>query len=267
MTSPELQQRVMRGGVRRLLALTAAPSAATVRRDLPRGRAAAIGTAGIPVDELAADAVLAAVDAVLDDAGEQPWDEAAFAELQRRVRAEAGTVARRALETAADVLAAETRVRLRLAELTAEAARPVVDDAEAHLGRLLRPGFVVAVGARRLPDVLRYVRGVEHRLERLDVARDARRRAEVVPLEQRYAALAGRLGSRRDRDRRRLAAGGAAGQRLRPAPRHQAPRQPHPRRPSPRPTRSLIHPRVSVHRRVSVPEGAHETLGCAQTLG
>ena len=93
------------------------------------------------------------------------------------------------METAADVLAAETRVRLRLAELTAEAARPVVDDAEAHLGRLLRPGFVASAGARRLPDVLRYVRGVEHRLERLDVARDARRRAEVVPLEQRYAAL------------------------------------------------------------------------------
>ncbi len=188
-TNPDVQQRAMRGGVRRLLVLTAAPSAASVRRDLDRRRAGAVGTAGIPVDELAADAVLAAVDAVLDDAGELPWDEVAFTELQRRVRDEAGTIARRALETAADVLAAETRVRLRLAELTAEAARPVVDDAEAHLGRLLRPGFVASAGARRLPDVLRYVRGVEHRLERLDVARDARRRAEVVPLEQRYAAL------------------------------------------------------------------------------
>ena len=130
----------MRGGVRRLLVLTAAPSAASVRRDLDRARRLAVGTAGIPVDELAADAVLAAVDAVLDDAGGLPWDEVAFAELQRRVRDDAGTIARRTLETAADVLAAETRVRLRLAELTAEAARPVVDDAEAHLERLLPSG-------------------------------------------------------------------------------------------------------------------------------
>jgi ATP-dependent helicase HrpA len=40
-----------------------------------------------------------------------------------------------------------------------------------------------------LPDVHRYVRGLEYRLERLadDVARDRRRMAEVVPLEERFA--------------------------------------------------------------------------------
>ena len=53
-----------------------------------------------------------------------------------------------------------------------------------------RPRFVVAAGTRRLPDVPRYVRGIEYRLDRLaeDVARDLRRMAEVVPLEERLRA-------------------------------------------------------------------------------
>jgi len=132
------------------------------------------------------------VDAVIVEAPGLPWDEPAFATLQQAVRDDALALARQALDTAADILAAETRVRRRLGELTAESAQPVVADAEAHLGRLLRPGFVVSAGAGRLPDVLRYVRGIEHRLERLDVARDARRRADVRPLEQRWEAIARR---------------------------------------------------------------------------
>ena len=73
---------------------------------------------------------------------------------------------------AADVLAAEVRIRERLADLVAERARPVVADIEAQLGRLLTPGFVVTVGVRRLGDLRRYLRAIEHRLERLDVERD-----------------------------------------------------------------------------------------------
>ena len=94
--------------------------------------------------------------------------------LQRRVAREAQPSRRRALETAADVLAAETRVRLRLAELTAEAARPVVDDAEAHLERLLRRASWSTVGVRRLPD-LRATCG------RRAPARTARRRPRRSP--------------------------------------------------------------------------------------
>jgi ATP-dependent helicase HrpA len=193
LTNPELQQRVMRGGVHRLLDLTAAPSIGSIRAGLDQARRTAVGVAGIPLDDLAADARAAAVDAVLDEGPGMPWDEAAFEVLAQTVRADALAVARRALETAADVLAAETRVRLRLAELTAASAQPVVADAEAHLARLLRPGFVVTAGARRLPDVLRYVRGIEHRVERLDVDRDARRRAEVEPLERRWQAVVRRF--------------------------------------------------------------------------
>ena len=49
----------------------------------------------------------------------------------------------------------------------------------------------MTAGSRRLPDVHRYVRGIEYRLDRLaeDISRDLRRMGEVLPLEQRYRAL------------------------------------------------------------------------------
>jgi ATP-dependent helicase HrpA len=176
LTNADLQQRVMHGGVRRLLLLTAAP---------PLGRRG---------DELAQDVRFAAVDRVLTDQGALPWDAEAFAELQQAVRRDAPAIAAAALATARDILAAAARVRARLDRLVAPPLQRSVADATAHLDRLVGGRFVVAAGTQRLADVHRYVRGIEYRVERLsdDVARDLRRMAEVVPLEERYAAMTSR---------------------------------------------------------------------------
>ena len=175
LTNPDLQQRVMHGGVRRLLLLTAGP---------PRRRG-----------ELAEDCRLVAVDRVLTDHGSLPWDEPAFRELQAFVRRDAPRIAADALATATDIIDLAARVRERVDRLVAPALQRSAADARAHLDRLVAPRFVVAAGTRRLPDVLRYVRGIEYRVDRLadDVARDLRRMAEVVPLEERYATLAPEL--------------------------------------------------------------------------
>jgi ATP-dependent helicase HrpA len=86
-------------------------------------------------------------------------------------------------------------VRRRTAALTAVALGPTVHDAEAHVARLVAPGFVRRSGAGRLPDVHRYVRGIEYRLDHLDgdVARDRRRMEEVLPVEREYASAAARF--------------------------------------------------------------------------
>jgi ATP-dependent helicase HrpA len=174
LTKPDLQQRVMHGGVRRLLLLTTGPG--------KRG-------------ELAQDCRVVAVDQVLTDHGALPWDEAAFREVQAIVRREAPSIAADALATATDIVELAARVRDRLDRLVAPALQRSVIDARAHLDRLVGPRFVIAAGARRLRDVLRYVRGIEYRVERLneDVARDHRRIAEIAPLEVGYADLAPEL--------------------------------------------------------------------------
>jgi ATP-dependent helicase HrpA len=190
MTNADLQQRVMRGGVRRLLLLTARPPTRDVLEGLTSDGRLAIAAAGFDLGELVGDCAFAAVDHLL---GEQtlPWDEDAFAELQRTVRREAPGIAAGALARAADVLVEEQAVRRRLGRLTAPPLQRSVADASAHLRRLVRPRFVVVAGTARLADVARYVRAIGYRLDRLadDVGRDLRRMAEVTPLEDDYEAL------------------------------------------------------------------------------
>ena len=193
LTNPDLQHRVMLGGVRRLLLLGPTPSARDVARRLGKQRLLSLAAADVAVIPLAGDCVVAAVDRLLDDhvdAHGLPFDAPAFAALARSVRPGAQQLAVDTLDAATDVVIAANAVRARLARMRAPALADTVADATDHLDRLVRDGFVVRAGSRRLPDVVRYVRGIDHRLEHLggDIARDHRRMAEVVPIERRYAA-------------------------------------------------------------------------------
>ena len=123
-------------------------------------------------------AAVAAVDRVMADHGELPWDADAFAALQRAVRARrAGRSPPTRWRRSADILAAAARVRPRLDRLVAPARRSAsVADAAAHLDRLVRPGFVVdGRHAGGCPTSHRYVRG-----DRVP-ARPARRRRRPRP--------------------------------------------------------------------------------------
>ncbi len=189
-----LQQRAMRGGVRRLLLMAAAPTPAKIERTLDQRAKLAVAAGPVTLVDLTADSIEAAVDAVMARY-ELPWDDAEFGRLERAVRDDAPQLAADALAVAADVVAAAHRVRRRTAALTADALRPTVADAEAHLARLVSPGFVRRSGTDRLPDIHRYVRGIEYRLDHLagDIRRDQRRMSEVRPLEREYAAATERL--------------------------------------------------------------------------
>jgi ATP-dependent helicase HrpA len=190
-TTPELQARVMRGGVRRLLLLTAAPTRSSIVRMLSNTDRLAIAAGDIELGELSGDCVAAAVDRVMSDHGALPWTEADFDSLRRAVRDAAPGLAANALHKAARVIAAASEARDRLARLHAEALRPSVDDANRHLGRLVHPGFVLGAGTDRLDDIERYVRAILYRLDHLAGAgeRDQRRMAEVLPLERRYTDI------------------------------------------------------------------------------
>ncbi|MET0144107.1 MAG: ATP-dependent RNA helicase HrpA [Ilumatobacteraceae bacterium] len=196
LTNPDLQQRVMRGGVRRLLLLTAPPPTADVLRGLDQPRRLAVAASAVDLDALVADCRVLAVDAVLAGVGELPWDADAFEDIRRRVRRDGPGLAASAMAVAADALAVATAVRRRLERLVAPAVAVSVADAATHLDRLVGRGFVLRAGPRHLNDVLRFTRGLEFRLDRLaeDVGRDRRRMAEVVPLEERYVEVVRRAG-------------------------------------------------------------------------
>lgn len=154
------QGTAMWAGTRRLLVLTTGVSRKAVQRRLGNETALALSRSdgGGGIVALLDDCITAAVDRLLGDAGGPAWDEAAFAALRRGVGDGLLDAAVRAATIAGGVLATVQTVEDRLARLTAPSVGPAVADVRAQLVRLVPPGFVVTSGARRLPDVLRYVR-------------------------------------------------------------------------------------------------------------
>ena len=194
-TTPELQQRALRGGVRRLLLLDGAPTHRSIEKLVTNAGRVAIANADIAVDSLVDDCIAAAVDQLMAEHGTLPFTEAEFRGLQSLVRAKGPNRAGTALGSAVAVVAAAAGVNEHLARLRAPAFAESVDDANLHLGRLVRPGMVSAHGIDRLADVERYVRGIRYRLEHLGgaVDRDRVRMGEVLPLEARFAAFVDRM--------------------------------------------------------------------------
>ena len=67
-------------------------------------------------------------------------------------------------------------------------SQPAAADLRAQLSGLIYPGFVTATGYRRLPQLTRYLRGIERRLDKLpeNPARDAANMAVARRAEQAY---------------------------------------------------------------------------------
>ncbi len=199
------QRAAMHAGTRRLLALTVPSPVRAVQREL--GRSAALSLAGAPhggARALLDDAVLAALDALIDAGGGPAYDTAGWSVLRSHVAGSLAETTARIVEQAVEILDAARDVRLALDALRHDdALRPARLDIAAQLGGLVYPGFVAATGAQRLPDVTRYLRAATRRLERLPdaPAADRDRMAVVHELEAQL--------------RRRQGAGGASSLALR----------------------------------------------------
>jgi ATP-dependent helicase HrpA len=135
-----------------------------------------------------ADCVNCAADYLMAQAGGPARDREGFERLSAAVRSGLH-------EVTADVVAhVESALRLahaaqaRLDDSRADAIRPAVADMRAQLSGLIYPGFVTATGYRRLPELTRYLRGIERRLDKLpeNPARDAANMAVAQRAEQAY---------------------------------------------------------------------------------
>ena len=151
-----------------------------------------------------ADCVNCAADYLMAEVGGPAWDREGFGRLSAAVRAGLH-------EVTADVVArVESALRLahaaqaRLDDTRADAVQPAVADMRAQLARLIYPGFVTATGYRQLPQLTRYLRGIERRLDKLpeNPARDAANMAVAQRVEQAYRQAVADLppGRRNDPD-------------------------------------------------------------------
>jgi ATP-dependent helicase HrpA len=89
--------------------------------------------------------------------------------------------------TTARVLAGAQAVERRIRATTSLALLASLTDVRAHVARLVHAGFVSSVGARRLPDLVRYLQAVDRRVEVL-AGNPGRDRTLMWQVEQVQAA-------------------------------------------------------------------------------
>ncbi|MBX5441493.1 MAG: ATP-dependent RNA helicase HrpA [Solirubrobacteraceae bacterium] len=166
--SPQAQAAAMWAGTRRLLLLTIPSPAKWVTGRLSPAARLTLATA--PYDGVGAvieDATAAAVDELLAAAGGPAWDEAGFAALRDRVAGDLAETTLRVMEDVVAVLDARREAQRALDEAPPATPQESRLDVARQLGRLVYPGFVARTGARRLPDVARYLAAAARRIERL----------------------------------------------------------------------------------------------------
>jgi ATP-dependent helicase HrpA len=187
-------------GARRLLVLVAGSPARQVVKGLsPRTRLALQfnpdGEIPALVDDCvdaAADELIAAADELIAAAGGPPREEAAFAALVETARAQLLPLT---TDTVGKVEAVLTQAREVAVAIGAAPGRRVpeaaVADLRRQMGGLLHRGFVAATGRRRLPDVVRYLRAMAYRLEKLpaNAVRDELWMAQVAAVTAEYEQL------------------------------------------------------------------------------
>jgi ATP-dependent helicase HrpA len=190
-TTPELQERVMRGGVKRLLLLAVPVGKRAVEAHLSNRDKLMLARFGPQAAHaIAADCVAAVADRLVAEHG-GVWTAAQFDSLVVTARQQLPSRSASALRTAAEIVAVAATVEEHLVKLISASVAPNVADVRRHLARLVRDGFVVAHGEHRLADVLRYVNGIKRRLDKLpeNPAKDLHKLAEVSKVEREYSSL------------------------------------------------------------------------------
>ncbi|WP_199551502.1 ATP-dependent RNA helicase HrpA [Streptomyces sp. N35] len=143
------------------------------------------------IQALVDDCVTAAADKLIADFGGPAWDEESYRKLYEKVRADIVDATVHTVGQVQQVLAAWQACERRLKSTKSAALLPNLQDVRKQLDALVKPGFVTAVGLRRLPDVMRYLVAADRRLQQMptSVQRDTSRMEKVHEMQDEYAWL------------------------------------------------------------------------------
>jgi ATP-dependent helicase HrpA len=185
--TPAQQRQQMWLGTRKLLRLNLPSPMKFISRNLSNTSKLVLGrNPHGSVAGLLEDCVNCALDKLVTDNGGPVWDEAGFAVLLEKVRGGVNPAVLDVLSEVEQILRAANDVETRLAD--ARGPSESLTDIRQQLDRLVFPGFVTATGFQRLPNLVRYLRAIERRLDKLATAgaRDVELLRDVQWLGEEY---------------------------------------------------------------------------------
>ncbi|GAA5156850.1 ATP-dependent RNA helicase HrpA [Amycolatopsis dongchuanensis] len=185
--TPVEQRQQMWLGTRKLLRLNLPSPMKFINRNLSNNAKLVLGrNPHGSVAGLLEDCVNCAVDKLMADNGGPSWDEAGFAVLLEKVRGSVNPTVLVVLSEVEQILRAANDVETRLADARGPAES--LADIRAQLDGLVFPGFVTATGFDRLPNLVRYLRAIERRIDKLAnaAAKDVELLRDVQWLQEEY---------------------------------------------------------------------------------
>ena len=195
---PDLAAQRHRGGLRRLFALHIRDALKYLEKNIPGLQAMVMaylqvgkradGTGGGSADELLSQLIEVAMDrAFLMEP--LPQDDATFHQRLQEGRGRLNLIAQEVARLCGTLLTEFAQVQRKLRDTKGQPE--VVEDMQLQLQRLVGKRFLVDTPYAQLQHFARYLKAMQLRLDKLraDPARDATKRAEFKPLDQRYWRL------------------------------------------------------------------------------
>jgi len=164
------QKKAMWRGQRRLLLLNIPSPIKYLHEKLPNK--AKLGLYFNPygkVLDLIDDCIACGVDKLIAEHGGPSWQEAGFAALHEKVRAELNDTVVDIAKKVEQILTAVFNINKRLKGRVDMTMALALSDIKAQMSGLVYKGFVTQNGWKRLSDTLRYLNAIERRLEKLPV--------------------------------------------------------------------------------------------------
>ncbi|MFL6110808.1 MAG: ATP-dependent RNA helicase HrpA, partial [Catenulispora sp.] len=154
------------------------------------------------------DCVACAADHLIAKNGGPAWDEASYQKLYDAVRADLADTSMQVVQNVERILAAWQQVERKVKSTTSPSLLAALTDVRAQLTGLIHKGFVSETGFDQLPHLVRYLRAVERRLDKLPESphQDQLLMYQVHDVQDEYQLLLDRLppGRRADADVRRI---------------------------------------------------------------
>ncbi len=192
----EEQQRVMRQGQRRLILLNVPSPIKYLHANLPNK--SKLGLYFNPygkVLDLIDDCIACGIDKLIEERGGIVWQSGEFEALKEHVRAELGDTVVDIAKQVEAILTTAFQINKKLKGKIDFTMAFALSDIKAQVEGLIFKGFATECGYKRLPDILRYLKAVERRLEKLpiDPNKDRLHMLKIESVQKDYKELLNKI--------------------------------------------------------------------------
>ncbi len=192
----EEQQRAMQAGQRRLVLLNVPSPIKYLHSNLPNK--SKLGLYFNPygkVMDLIDDCIACGIDKLIDEQGGLAWQSERFEALKEHVRAELGDTVVDIAKQVEAILTTAFQINKKLKGKIDFTMAFALSDIKAQVEGLIFKGFATECGYKRLPDILRYLKAVERRLEKLpiDPNKDRLHMLKIESVQQDYKELLNKI--------------------------------------------------------------------------